>query len=220
MERIIEIKNLVFGYENSRNKPLLCGIELTVNQGDKIAILGPNGSGKTTLLYLIMGFLKPKEGEIKIFGKLRKEEKDFAEVRAKIGLLFQNSDAQLICPTVKEDIAFGLLNMGKSKKETMETIKKIAEYFEITHLLERSIFKLSGGEKKLVALAGVFAMNPVCYLLDEPTSGLDEKSKSKVLKILENVNTWIMVTHEEKILKNLTNKVYLLENGKLNPIRL
>jgi len=203
MERIIEIKNLVFGYENSRNKPLLCGIELTVNQGDKIAILGPNGSGKTTLLYLIMGFLKPKEGEIKIFGKLRKEEKDFAEVRAKIGLLFQNSDAQLICPTVKEDIAFGLLNVGKSKKETMEIIKKIAEYFEITHLLERSIFKLSGGEKKLVALAGVFAMNPVCYLLDEPTSGLDEKSKSKVLKILAwayNVNQ----KFKEKILKNFS----------------
>lgn len=217
MEKIIEIKNLVFGYNNDQQL-LLLDIDFEVRVGDKIGILGPNGSGKTTLLYLIMGFLKPIKGEIKIFGKIRKEEKDFLEIRPKLGFLFQDSDTQLICPTVKEDIAFGLLNLGKSKKEAMETVRKIADYFEITHLLERSIYKLSGGEKKLVALAGVFAMGPVCYLLDEPTTGLDERSKTKVLKILEKTPTWIMVTHEKEILEKIANKIYLLEEGKLKPL--
>ncbi|MDK2861179.1 MAG: cobalt/nickel transport system ATP-binding protein, partial [Thermodesulfobacterium sp.] len=107
MEKVIDIKGLVFKYND---RVILDDLELEVRVGDRIGLIGPNGAGKTTLLYIIMGFLKPLKGKIIILEKERKEEKDFIEVRQKIGLLFQDSDSQLFCPTVKEDIAFGPLN--------------------------------------------------------------------------------------------------------------
>jgi cobalt/nickel transport system ATP-binding protein len=212
MEKVIDIKGLVFKYND---RVVLDDLELEVRVGDRIGLIGPNGAGKTTLLYIIMGFLKPLKGKIIILEKERKEEKDFIEVRQKIGLLFQDSDSQLFCPTVKEDIAFGPLNLGKSHEEVKEIIDKVAHFFGITHLLERPVYKLSGGEKRLVALAGIFAMNPVCYLLDEPSAGLDEQSKAKLIEFLKTQSTYLIVSHEKDFLKEVSNKIFKLEKGKL-----
>lgn len=111
---IIKLRNISFSYDR---RIVLNSLNLDIYEGDKIGLIGPNGSGKTTLLHIIMGLLKPQSGTIEIFGKIRNKEKDFIEVRQKIGFLFQDSDSQLFCPTVKEDIAFGPLNLGKTKKK-------------------------------------------------------------------------------------------------------
>jgi len=212
-EELIRISDLHFGY-NFRK--VFNGLNLKINSGERIGLVGPNGAGKTTLLYLIMGFLKPSKGEIVVFGKLRKQEKDFTEVRQKVGLLFQDSDSQLFCPTVKEDIAFGPLNLGMKKNEVLKIVEEIAEIFEIKHLLDRPIYELSGGEKRMVALAGVFAMNPVCYLLDEPSTGLDEKTTNRLIEFLrERVSTYLIVSHDKEFLKKTVDKVYALDEGKL-----
>ncbi|HDD43717.1 MAG TPA: ABC transporter ATP-binding protein, partial [Candidatus Desulfofervidus auxilii] len=194
MEKIlIKLENISFRYNSFS---VLENISFELKFGEKVGLIGPNGSGKTTLLYIIMGFLKPVSGKVFIFGKERKKNKDFLEVRQKLGLLFQDSDSQLFCPTVKEDIAFGPLNLGKKREEVKEIVKKIARIFNIEHLLDRPIYKLSEGEKKIVALATVFAMDPVCYLLDEPSSGLDENTRNKLIEFLKNhVKTCLIVSH-------------------------
>lgn len=211
----IKLENISFSYNSY---PVLENISFELNLGEKVGLIGPNGSGKTTLLFLIMGFLKPLSGKIFVLGKERKKEKDFLEVRQKVGLLFQDSDSQLFCPTVKEDIAFGPLNLGKDRKEVREIVEKIASLFNIKHLLERPIYKLSGGEKRIVALATVFAMDPICYLLDEPSSGLDEETKRKLINFLnDHVKTCLIVSHDKEFLKETVDKIYILKNKSIYP---
>ncbi|CAD7770589.1 Energy-coupling factor transporter ATP-binding protein EcfA3 [Candidatus Methanoperedenaceae archaeon GB37] len=117
----IELKDITFGYSNEKN--VFKGLNFVLKEGEKVGIIGPNGSGKTTLLHLIVGILKPVRGEVKIFDKIRKDEKDFKEVREKIGLVFQNPDDQLFSLTVAEDIAFGPLNLGRPRDEIYKIIK-------------------------------------------------------------------------------------------------
>ncbi len=214
MEKIlIKLENISFRYNSFS---VLENISFELKFGEKVGLIGPNGSGKTTLLYIIMGFLKPVSGKVFIFGKERKKNKDFLEVRQKLGLLFQDSDSQLFCPTVKEDIAFGPLNLGKKRGEVKEIVKKIARIFNIEHLLNRPIYKLSEGEKKIVALATVFAMDPICYLLDEPSSGLDENTRNKLIEFLKNhVKTCLIVSHDREFLKEIVENIYLLKNRKI-----
>jgi cobalt/nickel transport system ATP-binding protein len=210
---IIKLENIIFGYNE---RLVLNSVSLEIKKGERIGLIGPNGSGKTTLLYLIMGFLKPYAGKIEIFGKERKEEKDFVEVRRRIGFLFQDSDSQLFCPTVKEDIAFGPFNLGKSRKEVLKIVEETVKIFGITHLLERPPYKLSGGEKKLVAFATIVAMKPECYLLDEPSTGLDEETKEKIKNYLLNqTDTYLIVSHDKEFLFEVAKKIYYLKDGKL-----
>uniref|UniRef100_A0A7V5K4D9 ABC transporter ATP-binding protein n=1 Tax=Thermodesulfobacterium geofontis TaxID=1295609 RepID=A0A7V5K4D9_9BACT len=211
---IITLENISFSYDSYS---VLTDINFELRLGEKVGLIGPNGAGKTTLLYIIMGFLKPNSGSVFIFGKERKGEKDFLEVRQKLGLLFQDSDSQLFCPTVKEDIAFGPLNLGRDRNEVKEIVKDIAKLFNIEHLLERPVYKLSTGEKKIIALATVFAMNPICYLLDEPSSGLDEETKEKLIYFLKNhVKTCLIVSHDQTFLKETVDKIYLLKKGQIS----
>jgi cobalt/nickel transport system ATP-binding protein len=214
---IIEIEGLSFGYQ--KGKEIFNGLNFRFLKGQRVGLIGPNGAGKTTFFHIIMGLLKPLSGEIKIFGKIRKDEEDFIEVREKIGLLFQDSDDQLFCPTVEEDIAFGPLNLGKSPEEARAIVKDICEKLGLTGYEKRITYKLSGGEKRLVALATVMAMNPICYLLDEPTSGLDERSEKNFLSVLKrHSDTYIVITHDKDLLKKAVDIVYKLEDGKILPI--
>ncbi|ACI21869.1 MULTISPECIES: energy-coupling factor ABC transporter ATP-binding protein [Thermodesulfovibrio] len=210
---IIKLRNISFSYDR---RIVLNSLNLDVYEGDKIGLIGPNGSGKTTLLHIIMGLLKPQSGTIEIFGKIRNKEKDFIEVRQKIGFLFQDSDSQLFCPTVKEDIAFGPLNLGKTKKEAMEIVRDTCNILGLKDFEDRVTFKLSGGEKKLVALATIIAMKPICYLLDEPSSGLDENTTEKLLSYLKhNTKTYLIVSHDRDFITKATDKVYTLDSGKI-----
>jgi cobalt/nickel transport system ATP-binding protein len=210
----INIKNLGFSYPNGGN--VFNGLNFSLKKRDKIGLIGPNGAGKTTLFHLIMGLLKSNSGEIEIFGKLRKEEKDFIEVRQRIGLLFQDSDDQLFCPTVEEDIAFGPLNLGKSHEEARVIVREICEKLGLSGFEERVTHGLSGGEKRLVALATVVAMNPECLLLDEPSTGLDEVSTERFLKYLkEYSDTYIIISQDYGFLKDVVDKIYRLKDSKI-----
>ncbi len=212
---IIKLENISVSYPGSDN-PVLNQLNLDIFRGDRIGLMAPNGSGKTTLLHTIMGLCKPDTGQIKIFGKRRQTEEDFLPIRSRIGLLFQDSDDQLFCPTVLDDVAFGPLNLGLSRQKAIDvsqqTLKKLGmETYEksVTH-------QLSGGQKRLVALAAVLAMEPQVLLLDEPTAGLDDNVKRKLIDILNNLAiSYFVISHEFDFVNAVTDKVYSMENGKI-----
>lgn len=211
---MINIENLTFSYSNG--KKIFEGLNFFLNKKEKVGLTGPNGAGKTTLFHLIMGLLKPESGTVKISEKVRKEEKDFVEVRRSIGLLFQDSDDQLFCPTVEEDIAFGPLNIGRSHEEAHKIVKDTCEKLGLNGYEKRVTHRLSGGEKRLVALATVVAMHPECYLLDEPVAGLDEATTERFLNYLrEHADTYIIIAHDRNVLENATDKIYELRDGSI-----
>ena len=199
-EPLIELHDITFAYPGAPH-PVFQGLNYQLLPGKHIGLIGPNGCGKTTLLHLIMGLLRPQAGRIVIFGQEVKKEKDFVEVRQKVGLLFQNADDQLFCPTVLEDVAFGPLNQGKPLTEAIRIARETIERLGLEGFEDRVTYKLSGGEKKLVSLATVLAMQPQLLLLDEPTAGLDEKTKERLIHILKNLDiTFMVVSHENYFL--------------------
>jgi len=214
-ENLIELRNLSFTYPYG--KRVFSDLNFSLKKGDRVGLVGPNGAGKTTLFHLIMGLLSPDAGEIRVFGRARKTEEDFREVRQRIGLLFQDSDDQLFSPTVEEDIAFGPLNLGRSHEEARSIVRETCKLLGLEGLEKKVTYRLSGGEKRLVALATVVAMNPGCFLLDEPTAGLDEATRERFLNYLkEHVDTFIIITHAHELLEDATDRVYRLEDGKIS----
>ena len=216
-EVIIDLKSLSFGYDrNQSQRPVLHELNFRVRRGDRVGLIGPNGSGKTTLLHLLMGLLRPTQGEIVVFGKKRQHEKEFREVREKIGLLFQDSDDQLFCPTVAEDVAFGPLNLGKSQKEALEITREVLARLGLEEFENRLTYKLSGGEKRLISLATVLAMQPEVLVLDEPTTGLDEDTVVRLVQILRSSTlTYLIASHNRDFLAKTIDTVYELKGGKL-----
>ncbi len=211
---LIRLKNVCFTYPGQGM--ILDQVCLEIFRGDRIGLIGPNGSGKTTLFHIIMGLLKPTAGRIEIFGKPVKTDRDFQEVYRKVGLLFQDADDQLFSPTVLEDVAFGPLNMGKSKQEAVETARKTLADLGLAGFEDRITHKLSGGEKRLVALATVLAMEPEVLLLDEPSTGLDEKTKEKLISVLKNLNlSYILISHESEFMAKITDVMFMMEKGKI-----
>jgi len=181
-----------------------------------VGLIGPNGSGKTTLFHVIMGLLRPNAGRIEVFGKERKNEKDFQPVRHRIGLLFQDADDQLFSPTVLEDVAFGPLNQGKSVKEAKRIAMETLSALSLDGFENRITHKLSGGEKRLVSLATVLAMKPEVLLLDEPTTGLDSQTTEQLIHILSEIKmSYVFISHNMDFLYRTTEKVYGMEKGKL-----
>ncbi len=212
---LIELKQVIFGY--SVERPVLQKLDFALHEGERVALLGANGSGKTTLFHLIMGLLVPDSGTLNIFGKERRERKDFDEVRRRIGLLFQDSDDQLFSPTVAEDIAFGPFNLGKSREEVLETVEETLALLGLEGFENRITYKLSGGEKRLVALGTVLAMRPDILLLDEPVIGLDEEHRSRFISILkESALSYIIISHDGDFLKEVTELRYQLCEGALD----
>ena len=211
---IINLTDISFSYPGEPE--VLDKLNLQFSRNEKIGLMGPNGSGKTTLFHIIMGLLKSLSGNIEIFGKSIREEKDFIDVRMRIGLLFQDADDQLFSPTVLEDVAFGPLNLGKSKDEAIDIARKTLEFLDLAGFEDRITYKLSGGEKRLVSLATVLAMEPEILLLDEPTTGLDEKTKTKIKKTLRELDlSYILISHEFDLLSEITDSIYTMDKGKI-----
>ena len=201
-EPLIELQNITFTYPGA-SQPVFKDFNYRLLPGEHIGLIGPNGCGKTTLLHLIMGLLRPQVGRIVVLGQEVTKAKDFAEVRQKVGLLFQNADDQLFCPTVLEDVAFGPLNQGKSPAEATHIARETMERLGLTGFEDRVTYRLSGGEKKLVSLATVLAMQPQLLLLDEPTSGLDEATKHRLVHILNDLDiAYMIVSHEDGFLEH------------------
>ncbi len=199
-EPLILVDHITFAYPGA-TRPVFQDFSFQLGPADHLGLIGPNGCGKTTLLHLIMGLLRPQSGRIVVFGREAKTDKDFIQVRQQVGLLFQNADDQLFCPTVLEDVAFGPLNQGKSPAEATEIAIATLAQLGLTGFEERVTYKLSGGEKRLVSLATVLAMQPRVLLLDEPTTGLDEATKHRLIHILQELPIpFVIVSHEHDFL--------------------
>ena len=214
---LIRLQDITFGYDSSQD--ILEKLSLTFSRGDRVGLTGPNGSGKTTLFHIILGLLKPKEGEIEIFGKRMHGEADYREARERIGLLFQDANDQLFCPTVAEDIAFGPLNLGKRHEEALKIVSETLGILGLVDFEDRVTYKLSGGEKKLVSLATVLAMKPKILLLDEPTSGLDEETTERIIQVLNRSSTsYMIISQDREVLTRTTRRIYRMANGKLETL--
>ncbi len=211
---ILKFSDITFSYAGTHT--VLQQLNFEVCKGDRIGLTGPNGIGKTTLFHLAVGLLKPDKGHIEAFGTQLQSKKDFLQVRKKIGLLFQDADDQLFCPTVLEDVAFGPLNLGLSVEEAKTVATETLNLLGLQGFEQRLTHRLSGGEKKLVSLATLLAMKPELLLLDEPTNGLDEKTRENLLQILLNLDlTYVLISHDFDFLTRATRHIYAVENGRI-----
>ncbi len=210
-----ELRGIDFSYDPGHL--VFRGLDFTMSGTDQIALTGPNGSGKSTLLKLLVGLVAPVAGAVWAFGAECRQEKDFRAVRARAGLLFQDPEDQLFCPTVKEDVAFGPLNLGRSRQETGDIVERTLNVLGLDGYEERITHHLSGGEKRLVALATVLAMEPDVLLLDEPTCGLDDTTEARLQSVLgELPQGMIIASHDRRFLDTLCNRQVELQNGRLS----
>lgn len=213
---LLELEDIHFAYPGQ--EPVLSGASLCLKAGERLSILGPNGAGKSTLLKIIMGLLIPTQGRIVAFGTHCRQERDFQDMRRRVGFVFQDPDDQLFCPTVAEDVAFGPLNLGKSKTEALAIVDSVLTRLNLLHLRDRVTHKLSGGEKRLVTLATVLAMEPEVLILDEPTNALDPENHTRLIDILTSLDQAILlVSHDPDFRARVAPKSLYLDNKTLRP---
>ncbi|WP_075222651.1 energy-coupling factor ABC transporter ATP-binding protein [Acuticoccus yangtzensis] len=199
-------------------RTVLEGASLVLDPGERVAIVGPNGAGKTTLMRTIVGLTPATSGRVTLFGTVCREERDFRPLRPRIGVLFQDSDDQLFCPSVVEDVAFGPLNAGASPAAAEAAARATLGHLGIAHLGERLTHRLSGGEKRLVCLAGLLAMTPDVLLLDEPTNGVDTANGARLRAALAAFpGAMLIVSHDAAFVAGLATRALALEHGRLRP---
>lgn len=214
MTALIETRDLFYRYP--RRGVVLDKVDFSLYPGERVALTGANGAGKTTFLHLLVGLKKAKGGEIHAFGQLRKEEKDFVEVRAKAGFLFQDPDDQLFCPTVLEDVAFGPLNLGKSRTDAINIARDTLVSLGMEGFEDRITHQLSGGEKRMITLAAVLAMDPDVLLLDEPSNALDRDARQRLLDtLLALPHAMIIISHDDDFLNQLATRRVRLVDAQL-----
>jgi len=210
---LLELRQVDFRYPDRK---VLCGVDFALHQRERLALIGPNGAGKTTLLHLLMGLHHPAAGQVLAFGEERRVEADFVPVRRRVGLLFQDSDDQLFCPTVLEDVAFGPLNLGRSPDQARADAEQTLRVLGLGGFAERVTHRLSAGEKRLVALATILAMHPDALLLDEPTNGLDEGTERRLIEHLAGLRqAMVIVSHDQALLAHLATRAVSLAEGRL-----
>lgn len=198
------------------DKAVLDGANMTLTAGERLAVVGPNGAGKTTLLRTVIGLEPAVGGRVTLFGEVCRSEAEFRKQRPRIGFLFQESDDQLFCPTVIEDVAFGPCNLGMSDAQARERAAATLSKLGIAALADRFTHRLSGGEKRLVCLAGLLAMEPDVLLLDEPTNGVDKANGERLRTALHEFGGAILlVSHDERFVMEMANRVLVLTAGKL-----
>lgn len=193
----------------------LADVSLVVQRGEKLALLGANGCGKSTLLKILDGLIFPEAGTLMAFGEkvtedsLEDEQFNHA-FRSRVGFIFQNSDAQVFSPTVREEIAFGPLNLGMSSDEVSERVHDTLKMLDIEELADRAPYQLSGGEKKRVAIASVLVMNPEVLLFDEPTAALDPRTQQWLIELIIELNdagkTIVLATHDLETIDVLSER--------------
>jgi cobalt/nickel transport system ATP-binding protein len=216
---IFDVQNVSFEYEKL---PALRGLSLTIEHGQSIALVGANGSGKSTLLRLLDALCFPSSGTVSFCGDSLTPEKFHSDnyaisFRRRVALVFQNPDVQLFNPTVFDEVAFGPLQMGWSSAEVIAKVDETLQLMGISHLRDRAPYRLSGGEKKRVALASVIVLDPEVLLLDEPTAMLDPRSQSQLIDLIQQwkgtSKTVITATHQLEIVEDIADRIFVLEQG-------
>ncbi len=215
---VLEVRDLCHRYPHLDSNTL-DKINLKVFKGERVAVLGANGAGKSTLFKHLNGILKPLSGEVLIKGE-KITKKNLRTCRETVGIVFQDPDDQVLAPSVEEDIAFGPINMGLSRNEVERRVKEALEMVGLTGFEERAPHHLSGGQKKLVAIAGILAMRPEVIVLDEPTAGLDPLSSARVLELIMKMNrelgiTLLLSTHNVDVVPYFAERVFVLHHGRL-----
>ncbi|WP_027339512.1 energy-coupling factor transporter ATPase [Halonatronum saccharophilum] len=219
----IEVRNLSHNYDKELvGNYTLKDIDFKVEKGEFIGLIGHTGSGKSTLVQTLNGLIKPTEGEIIIGGSDITKEKDLKEVRQKVGLVFQYPEHQLFEENVFLDVAFGPKNLGLEGEELEERVKEalVAVNLNYKEFKDKSPFKLSGGQQRRVAIAGVLAMKPEVLILDEPTAGLDPKAREELLQEITSLQkrsglTIILISHRMEEVGQLADRIIVLEKGKI-----
>lgn len=214
----LSTENLSFTYPDGTQA--LKNINIEIEKGEKVAIIGPNGAGKSTLFSHFNGLTEPTSGCVKIEDKPISFEKDeLLKVRQKVGIVFQDPNDQLFAPTVKEDIAFGPMNLGLSYDEVEKRVEYALKMVGMENYEDKTPHHLSGGQQKRIAIAGIIAMKPELMILDEPTAGLDPDGVEKVLNIMNQLNkegmTLIISSHDIDMISKYADKIFVLYNGEI-----
>ncbi len=213
--------NFIYGKGTPYEKHAVHDISFSVEPGEIVGIIGHTGSGKSTLMQLLNGLLKPMNGTVTVDGEdIWQDPKAIRKYRFQVGLVFQYPEYQLFDETVEKDIAFGPKNMGLTEEEIGKRVRRAAELVDLPpHLLPKSPFDLSGGEKRRAAIAGVIAMEPKVLILDEPTAGLDPKGRQTILEMIQAYNqktgaAVLFVSHNMEDVAALAHRVLVLSGGK------
>ena len=222
-EKLIELKNVTFTYdgddEEEKRQSALTDIDLTINKGEFVAVLGHNGSGKSTLAKLCNAVYEPTEGTVTVKGIVSGSEENDDKIRRVVGMVFQNPDNQIVATIVEDDVAFGPENLGIEPKEIRKRVDDALKSVNMYELRHREPHKLSGGQKQRVAIAGVLAMQTECIVLDEPTAMLDPKGRAEVMSTVHRLNkelgiTVVLVTHfmEEAV---GADRIVVMDSGRI-----
>ncbi|MCC5655672.1 energy-coupling factor ABC transporter ATP-binding protein [Nostoc sp. XA010] len=211
---VVEVENLAYAY--SRQEPVLQEISFTLNAGDRVALMGATGSGKSTLLENLIGLKEPQSGKITING-IPVEPKTLPQVRRQIGFSFQDANDQLFMPTILEDITFGPRNYGMSPAEASDRARQLLADFGLVAYANRSAHELSGGQRRLAALASILALDPTILILDEPTNGLDPAWRRHLAQVLLKLPVQVMLiaSHDLHWLGRVTQRALVLSNGRI-----
>ncbi|MFH2107268.1 MAG: ABC transporter ATP-binding protein [Chrysiogenia bacterium] len=209
---VVEIRDLNFSYDSG--KPALSGVNLTVGRGECIGLIGPNGAGKSTLLLHLNGILRG-QGDVQVLG-MPLQKKNLKEIRARVGLVFQDPRQQLFLPSIEEDIAFGPLNAGFPPAEVRERVERIMELFGLQDIGNSSPHHLSPGEQKKAALAAVMVMDPELLAFDEPSSGLDPASRRDFIELVSTLpQTKVIASHDMDLAYELCSRVLVMDHGRI-----
>jgi cobalt/nickel transport system ATP-binding protein len=211
---VIAVNNLVYAYTN--NEPVLQKITFNLNAGDRVALMGATGSGKSTLLENLIGLKEPNSGEIRING-IKVGPKTLPQIRRQIGFTFQDANDQLFMPTILEDVTFGPRNYGVESAIAIDKARQILADFGIEAYANRSAHELSGGQRRLAALATILALEPDILILDEPTTGLDPAWRRKLAQVLLNWQGKVILiaSHDLHWLAKVTKRALVLSNGRI-----
>ncbi len=210
---LVEARDVVYVYPDGQ--PALRGVSFLIHHGESVAIIGSNGAGKSTLLLHLNGVLKPTTGQVRI-GDFPVTQENLAEIRRTVGMIFQDPDDQLFMPSVFDDVAFGLGDQGLAAEEIATRVEKALATVGAQHLSDRPPYRLSGGEKRAVAIAGVLAMMPSILVMDEPSSGLDPVARRRLIKLLAGFNhTKVIATHDLDLVLDLCSRVLVMNQGAI-----
>ena len=210
---LIEVRDVIFAYPDGQ--AALRGVSFVIHHGESVAIIGGNGAGKSTLLLHLNGVLRPTSGQVRI-GDYAITEANLAEVRRTVGMIFQDADDQLFMPTVFDDVAFGLGHHGLDSEEIEQRVDQALATVGATHLRKRPPYRLSGGEKRAVAIAGVLAMSPSILVMDEPSSGLDPAARRRLINLLAGFHhTKVIATHDLDLVLDMCSRVLVMNQGAI-----
>lgn len=210
---LVELANLSYTYPDGTMA--LEGVSLRIIHGEAVGLVGANGAGKSTLLKHLSGCLTPMSGTVRV-GDSPLTKKTVKDIRRHVGTIFQDSDDQLFMPTVYDDVAFGPINLGLPPEEVALRVKASLEQVGAVHLAERPPYRLSGGEKKAVAIATVLAMEPDILIMDEPSASLDPKARRQLINLLKTfTHTKLIATHDLDLVLDLCERTIIMHDGRL-----